>query len=203
MNRWIASFRGGIATVDDDAGTMVRELDMKVGMQMEGGHKVSFIVGMAPSINETRRENTGVAMSSPAFSQVPDATDGAGNKRSDDEITSFERTVRSEPWFGVAYNYSIPVVKSISLDPGMKAGASASTWRIGAELPVSLRMSKNMSLECAVSVAHVLPRKGGDGATMALTDTPDHFIYQESKQQTSFTTYGVQLGIRLELETGR
>jgi hypothetical protein len=200
-DHWIASFRGGIAAVDDGAGTMVRELDMKVGMQMDGGHKVSFIVGIAPAINEMRRQNTGIAMSSPTFSQIPDVTDGAGNSRNqEDEVVAYERIVRSEPWFGVGYNYSMAIVKNVSIDPGMKAGASASTWRIGAELPVSFRMSRNMSLECALSVAHVLPRNvGGDGGSLAVTNTPDHFIYEESKHQSSFTTYGVQLGIRLEL----
>lgn len=202
-NHWAASFRGGVATVNDDAGTQVRELDMKVGLQMVGGHKVSFIVGVAPAISETRRENTGIGLSSPALSQVPPSTDELKSQRAfSEQFPEFERVVRSEPWFGVGYNYSLPLVKDLSIDPGVKAGASASTWRVGAELPVSYRMSKYMSIECAVAIAHVLPREASSD-NRALTDTPYHFIYEETKQVASFTTYGVQLGIRLEIPAGK
>jgi hypothetical protein len=198
-HHWIASFRGGIAAVNDQERTMVRELDMKVGLEMEGGHKVSFIVGMAPTISETHRDNTGIAMTAPVFSQVPtDPGIRSEDRETSASVVEYERTVSSEPWFGVGYNYTVAVAKDVSIDPGMKAGASVSTWRVGAELPVSMRMSKNMSVECAFSVSRVLPRHGA--GTMALTDTPDHFIYEESKQAASFTTYGVQLGIRLELQ---
>ncbi len=110
--------------------------------------------------------------------------------------------VASEPWAGVSYNFALPVAGDLSLAPGLAGGLGGSTLRLGLELPLRYRMSSSMSIECAASVAHVFPRAATSTETVH-ADKNDVAPYVSTNHSVGFTSYGVQVGISLDLGGGR
>jgi hypothetical protein len=201
-----ASFRPGVAMIERRERAIARDVSLQLGMELKGGHQLSLIVGTSPSITETRHENTFEPLSSPAFASTPNE-----DVRTESEVTphhqsiplpEYELRLRNEAWVGVGYSYSVTPVKGMSVGIGVNAGASASAWRVGGELPVRYAVMKNIAIEGAVSVSGLNPRNH-DVERFVVTDSPDHFLYRASIERPSFVSYGVQLGIRVDLAGNR
>jgi hypothetical protein len=201
-----ASFRPGVAMIERRERAITRDVSLQLGMELKGGHQLSLILGTAPSLTETRHENTFEPISSPAFASTPNE-----DVRTESEVTphhqsiplpEYELRLRNEAWVGVGYSYSVTPVKGMSVGIGVNAGASASAWRVGGELPVRYAVMKNIAIEGAVSVSGLNPRNH-DVERFVVTDSPDHFLYRASIERPSFVSYGVQLGIRVELAGNR
>ncbi|MEO5928454.1 MAG: hypothetical protein ABIR47_00855 [Candidatus Kapaibacterium sp.] len=209
--RLAATVRPGLAMIDRRERAIAEEMNVQIGMELGGGHQLSLIVGTSAAITETRRENTGEPLSSSAIALNPDQPTptpapghfmGASTNRSNAELpVEYELRLRNEPWVGVGYNYSVSPAKRLTVGVGVNAGTSSSAWRLGGELPVRYRVMKSVSIEGAVSIAQVTPHVVSLERTYQ-TDSPDHFVYRTSVEHPAFTSYGVQLGIRLDLNGG-
>jgi len=201
-SHFAASFRPGVAIIDRGERTVAREVNVQIGMETAGGHQFSVIVGSAPALTETRRANTYQSLSSSVRAVVPDEGMAphpeSGMELASVDIPAYELKLRSEPWVGVGYSYSIAPVKGMSLGVGVNAGASMSAWRLGGELPVRYAVMKDVSIEAAFSVASYTPRSH-DVDQFTITDSPDRFLYAGSSERPSFFSYGVQIGVRVEL----
>ncbi|MDB5033448.1 MAG: hypothetical protein JWQ98_689 [Chlorobi bacterium] len=213
--RLAATVRPGLAMIDRRERAIAEEMNVQIGMELGGGHQLSLIVGTSPAITETRRENTGEPLSSPALALNPDQPTptpgpastprhfvGMSAGRSNVELpVEYELRLRNEPWVGVGYNYSVSPARRLTVGIGVNAGTSSSAWRFGGELPVRYRVMSSLSIEGAVSIAQVTPHVVSLERTYQ-TDSPDHFVYRTSVEHPAFTSYGVQLGIRLDLNGG-
>ncbi|HVZ40682.1 MAG TPA: hypothetical protein VHI13_15485 [Candidatus Kapabacteria bacterium] len=201
---WGASLRGGVTAINAVSGSSVREVDVKVGMRLGGGHSLSLVVGVAPSMTETKSANTGVALAVPAPSRMPSRYNNSASGQQADEVTGSlesQQIVLTEPWLGIGYNYGLRLGDGLSLEPGIRSGMSASTFRFGAELPLRYAMSPSLSIECAASVSRVFPLQASVNNSTVLNNS-NHFYYQESSVMRSFTTLGIQLGIHVDLVSG-
>ncbi|MBS1911922.1 MAG: hypothetical protein JST22_08055 [Bacteroidetes bacterium] len=203
---WGASLRGGVTAINAMNGSSVREVDVKVGMRLGGGHSLSLVVGVAPSMTETRSANTGVALAVAAPSHMPSRY-GSNNNTAGQQVDGvtgspeLQQVVLTEPWLGIGYNYGLRLGDGLSLEPGIRSGMSASTFRFGAELPLRYAMSPSLSIECAASVSRVFPIQASvDNSTVL--NSSNNFYYQESSVMRSFTTLGIQLGIHVDLVSG-
>lgn len=197
--QWMASIRGGVASVGSSK-ERAQELNMRIAMQVDGGHQIALLVGSGPAVAETRHENTGIGMSVPAPPPPPGGRPiGRVMPREDVlPLPNYEFTLRSEAWFGLGYNYSIAMTDDLSLEPGLRAGVGSTTWRMGVELPLRYRMNESMSMECALSATRVQPRDGTPDRFTQLNES-DHFIYEGSMLQPSFNSVAFQLGVRVDL----
>lgn len=196
--RWSASLRGGVATMGGVDAVTARELDVKVGLRVGSSHQISLVVAMGPTASQVSLENTGKTIGTSSIARDSYARTHESVVAS---AAGVDQSVKSEAWIGVGYNYSLPLGGALSLEPGARIGTGASAWRIGAELPLRFRMSPTMSLECAGSLARVMPFGMASDRTRA--DLADSYVYYESTQPLAVTTYGVQLGMRIDFGAGR
>lgn len=196
--RWSASLRGGVATMGGVNTTAARELDMKVGLRVGSAHQISLVVAMGPTASQVSLENTGKTVGTSSIARDSYART---HEAAVPSAAGVDQSVKSEAWIGVGYNYSLSLGGALSLEPGARIGTGASAWRIGAELPLRFRMSPTMSLECAGSLARVMPLGSASDRTRA--DLADSYVYYESTQPLAVTTYGVQLGMRIDFGSGR
>lgn len=198
--QWMASIRGGVASVGS-SDQRAQELNMRIAMQVDGGHQIALLVGSGPAVAETRHENTGIGMSIPA----PPGDLPSGRVMPRDvplPLPEYELSLRSEAWFGLGYNYSIDVTDNFSIEPGIRAGVGSTTWRMGLELPLRYRMNERMSMECALSATRVQPRDATPDRFTQLNES-DHFIYEGSMLQPSFNSIALQVGVRVDLAGNR
>jgi hypothetical protein len=193
---WSTSLRGGIASVGT-SGKRASDMILRIGMEMKGGHQMSFLVGSSAILTETRHRNTGIGMSVPA----PAQPSGGNRLSSYSGLPEYEEARKNEPWLGVGYNYSVKIAKGITLDPGVKAGIGNTTWRVGLELPVRCRLGSKVSMECAVLASRVLARDAG-GNEFTTVNMGNNFIYKASVTQLAFNSVGLQFGIRIDLAGG-
>lgn len=192
--RWSAAVRGGIAALGT-SGESAREMSVGVGMELKGGHRMALLVGSGPTLTETRYRNTGIAISAPTPSQVPTSNRITTQRQG---VQEYEKITRSETWLGVGYSYSVPLVAGLTLDPGLSAGIGSTSWRVGVELPVRYRLGGRVSMECALSANRTVARDQ-TADELGQVNVRNNYIYTSTIGQATFNSFGVQLGVRVDL----
>lgn len=196
-----ASLRGGMATLAN-TDLAVREMDMKLGLRLGTGHQLSLVAGTGPAMVS---RNASEQIKRPLMGATIAASSrntGGSSTVSDPVSASADYSSSSEPWLGLGYNYAVALGGDISLAPGVRGGMGGSAFRLGAELPIRYRISSTMSIECAASVSHILPygsASGGEAAFADRIDNPSSAATVPPATSFSFTSYGVQLGISIDI----
>ncbi len=187
-----ASLRGGLASIQG-TGSNVRDLSVRVGMEINGGHQIAFLAGSSPTLAEIRQQNTGMAAPVPSRSHT--------NRRfssQEHQLPEYQQAAGNEPWLGVGYNYSVSVLKGLSVDPGVRAGLGTTSWRLGLEVPIRYHLGGNVSMECALSATRVVARSSVAEET-TMENAASHFLYTSLREQASFNSFGIQFGVRVDL----
>jgi hypothetical protein len=188
-----ASVRMGQSLIDRELNIASDEISLRLDAQLGRGHQVSLIVGHSPAIKEMRAENTQAVVA--GILSAPDPNDPFPWQH---PIPSYSVQVQNEVWVGLGYNYAVPISGSVQAEPGAKVGAGATSWRVGVELPVRLRVTRSFSVEIVPSVSHVIPRDRSS-SEYAIDDAPDRYIYDARAGRPTFTSYGVELGLRVDI----
>jgi hypothetical protein len=193
-----ASFRPRVAYIGRGDGAFAGEMDIRLDARLGEAHSVSLILGSSASVVETRHRSTGIFVSR-AVKVNPDGSPDRVAASKLVAVKPYQMEVQQEVWAGLGYNYSVALpVKNMHTGAGLTLGTSASSWRVGLEVPVSLRVSKGMTVELAGSATHIVPRDRSI-SEFTVDNSSDGILYQGERERSAFTSYGVELGVRLDL----
>ena len=199
------SASSGVAYLLKGAGSTRQETAIKVTLAFNSGHAVSVVGGYSPRLRGVDDALAAKSELQPTSTNSSTDFNESGNtgrlQRSDKSTVAAELPERAEPWLGVGYNYAVALHRDIQVAPGIVAGAGATSWRVGAELPVRYRLVKEVSVELVAAANYVRPypeQRGG----FDFTDDANHYHYYSTPSQAAFTAIGVRLGVAVALPTG-
>lgn len=201
-----ASIRPGVSYIGKGGGLMAQEMSIRFDASLGQNHHISLIAGRAPTVSETHTDRTPLPQSLQASATRSDSKGSGLNSEIPPAAASLPaRTpasgsvlnVQSETWLGLGYTYTIAPVEGFHVGAGVRAGSSASAWRMGFELPVRYQMMPGVSFEAVPSATLVAPRDRSPEAYTA-DGTAGDYTYQGTTQQLSFTSIGLEVGLRIE-----
>jgi hypothetical protein len=190
-----AAVRSGGSYLDRGNGATATEMRLRVDARLGENHRLSLLAGRSASLNETRAQGTNIFVSRPMRPDEDLTTRLASMK----PVMPYEMAVQQEFWGGVGYSYSVQTpLKSVRVGVGASAGMGEQSWRFGVELPLSVRMSKVVSVEIAPSASRIIPRDRSV-SRFTIENSPDGILYEAESERPVFTSMGVEVGIRVDI----
>jgi len=191
----------GVSYVLKGAGITRQETAINVAIAFNNNHSISVVGGYSPGL---RKVDDALAMASEFQStSTTSSTDNTesvntGGLQRDSKAATQRAAESSEPWIGVGYNYSMALYRDIAVAPGVVAGAAATSWRVGAELPVRYCLARTVSLELVAAASYVRPYPE-QGGGFDFTDDANRYHYYGTPDQAAFTAVGVRLGVVVKM----
>lgn len=185
----VASVQGGGSRMNRADGLIIKEAQIRVGLEAWDGGRLAVVVGAYPSVTEEKHTNTSFILSSPA---------GVEHKPTDAPPALHRVILEDEAWFGLALRQRVARLGTVEVEAGGSAGASKSAVHLSEEILVSQRVTSLISLEGGVTLSHMIPFDQSV-EHFQVFDSPDRFIYNGVRQQPAFSSVGCQVGVRLSL----
>lgn len=198
------SASSGVAYVLKGAGITRQETAIKVAIAFNNHHSISLVGGYSPGLRTVDD-----ALAAAAVFQPTSTTSSADNTESvntgglqrDSKAAMQRGAGSSDPWIGLGYNYGVALYRNLEVAPGVVAGAAATSWRVGAELPVRYHLAKRVSLELVAAANYVRPYPE-QGRGFDFTDDANRYHYYSTPGQAAFTAVGVRLGMVVKMSGG-
>ncbi len=212
-----ASLRPGVSYIGKGGGMMAQEMSLRFDASLGRHHQLSLIAGRAPTVSETRTDRTRLPDEPQALSSMMRSADSKNTNFEDPTpapatenastpapapatpatTSSTALALRNEVWVGLGYTYTFAPVEGMNIGAGAKAGGSPTSWRVGVELPIRYRITPAVSVEAVPSASFVAPYDGSSSA-YAADASGDGFSYKGEQQRLSFTSVGLEVGLRVE-----
>ncbi len=192
-----ASVRPGFSYVDEGAGLTADELSISFDARLGEEHRVSLIVGKSPLLTERRTTRiTSTAQASPGSDPAKNGT--APTTASWKPVISTEHQLDDEIWGGIGYGYEVLPGEAVQVETGVRAGVGADSWRIGAELPVSMNVTDMIVLALIPSATHIIPHN------QSVSDFDNNYPTDEDlkvgiQRRPTFTTFSLEVGFSVNL----
>jgi hypothetical protein len=192
-----AGIRFGASYIDRESETAAEELIAGLDVNLGDGHRIAFLGGRSAAVTEQRTENTHA---------VPARTAVAGGKGSDEGLLQVNESpaphdveIQKEWWAGVGYNYTWRVSNIVEIGAGVRGGVGARSLRAGAEGTLRLKATERIAIELIPSATHVVPHTQAR-SEYSIESASDGYLYEATSENTSFSTYGLSVGIRIALD---
>ena len=172
-----ASYRHGMAaSVLEDEVMTAQDMSLRIEGHLGKQHRLTLAVGQSPLL---------------VWEQKTEITVSQNEKGARTASVSYNQSNRfdKELWAGVGYGYAVVDDKLVRLEAGVNAGFGEESFRYGLELPASLNLTDNLSLNVVPFISRVAPY-----------DQQIHEVKElEEEQRLDFTTFGAQVGIAFSI----
>ena len=192
-----AAVRYGTSIIDGTPSERAQDFSVGLELAVADGQRVTLLAGRSAAVTEQRAFNTHSVPARVATSD--DKDEGASLQRVDETPVPYDLDVDKEWWLGLGYNVDLLADNGFEISAGARGGVGARSLRIGLEAPVRYNLSDRFAIEAVMSGAYVVPHNSARNE-FSVQSTSDGFLYEGETEHTSFSTYGVSIGVRVALD---
>ena len=189
-----ATLRYGSSLISRTSDVFSEDVSVGLDFNLGDGHRLAVLGGRSAAVTEQRATNTHAIVARAAVDK-----NGARLARAEVVPQPYDIEVGKEWWVGLGYNYSLNQGQPLELTVGARGAVGPRSLHVGAEAPVRYHVTRQLAVEMIPSAAFVVPHDRAR-SEYSIDNASDGYLYEAESEHTSFSTFGVAIGVRFVLD---